>query len=71
MNTYYEHLPSDMTITKFQGWSDEELIRQQEDYGVSTPGFYGKWRDSGEPVDLRISDFVPENFDLSKYHTED
>ena len=71
MNTYYEHLPSDMTITKFQGWSDEELIRQQEEYGVRTPGFYSKWRDSGEPVDLRISDFVPENFDVTKYYTED
>lgn len=72
MNTYYEHLPSDMTITKFQGWSDEELERYQQEFaGVSITNFYSKWRDSGEPADLRISDFVPENFDISKYHTED
>jgi len=71
MDTYYKHLPSDMTITKFQGWSDEELERQQEEYGITSSGFYNKWRDSNEPIDLRISDFVPENFDVSKYHTED
>lgn len=70
MNTYYKHLPSDMTITKFEGWSDEVLERH-ELYNSSIPNFFIKWRDSGEPVDLRISDFVPENFDVSKYHTED
>jgi len=71
MNVYYRHLPSDMTITKFQGWSDEELDRHAEDYGITSSGFYNKWRDSNEPVELRISEFVPENFDVTKYYTED
>ena len=71
MNTYYEHLPSGMTLTKFEGWSDEELEQHSRQWDVISPSFYLEWRNSREPVDLRLSDWIPENFDVTKYYTED
>ena len=71
MDKYYKHLPTDMTITKFDGWTDKRLETHFQDFSDLYSGFYSKWRDSNEPIDLRISEWVPENFDVTKYHTED